>query len=60
MQGLGLDPVHLDIELRHHRTEGCIDALQRTLRLRIGNDGAGDGLQLAEIGIAVAQLDLHE
>jgi hypothetical protein len=34
-------------------------ALQSALRLRIGDDGAGDGLQFAEIGVAVAQLDLH-
>ena len=59
MQGLGLDPVHLDVELRHHRTERRADALQRALRLCVGDDGAGDGLQLAEVGIAVAQLDLH-
>ena len=59
MQDLGLDPVHLDIELRHHRAERRVDALQRALRLRIGDDGAGDGLQFAEIGIAVTQLELH-
>ena len=59
VQGLGLDPVHLDVELRHHRAERRTDALQRALRLRIGDDGAGDRLQLAEVGIAVAQLDLH-
>ena len=29
------------------------------MRLRVGDDGAGDGLQFAEIGIAVAQLHLH-
>ena len=59
MQGLGLDPVDLDVELRHHRTERRADALQRALGLRVGDDRVGDGLQLAEIGIAVAQLDLH-
>ena len=59
MQRLGLDPVHLDVELRHHRAERRTDPLQRALRRRIGDDRAGDRLQLAEVGIAVAELDLH-
>ncbi len=59
MQRLGLDPVDVDIELRHHRTERRIHPLQRALGLRIGDDRAGDGLQFAKIRIAVAQLDLH-
>jgi len=53
MQGLGLGPVDLDVELRNQRTERRADALQGTLRLRIGNEGAGYGLQFSEVEIAV-------
>ena len=59
VQDLGLDPVDLDVVLRHRRAERRGDALQRALRLGIRYDGAGDRLQLGEIGAAVTQLDLH-
>ncbi len=59
VQYLGLDPVYFDIVLRHRRTEWRADALQRALRLPIGDHRIDNGLQFAEIRIAVAQLDLH-
>ena len=59
MQRLGLDAVDLDVELRHRGAERRLDALQRALGLRVGDHGLRDRLQLAEVAIAVAQLDLH-
>ena len=45
--------------MRHHGTERRTHPLQRALGLRAARPRIGDGLQLGEVGVAVAQLDLH-
>ena len=59
VQGLGLDAVNVDGELRHGRAEWRQDVLQRALAVRSGNDIVGDALQFRQIETAVLQLKLE-
>jgi hypothetical protein len=59
VQGLRLYPVHLDAQLRRRSAKRGRGDPDRTLRLRIGDHGVGNALQLRQIRAAVAQLDLQ-
>ena len=58
-EGLGLDPVDDDRELRRARPVGGGDPLQSGLRVGVADHGVGQALQQRVVEIAVLDFGLH-